>query len=358
MSDAISIDWIPAHPSYGSISMLRYWRLLAAERRPDDRFRCKALIEAPRESDFGRRGKLRRALSRQLGYPLRVRFATRGALAHVLDHSWAELLDAVPKRRPKVVTVHDLIPLRDPGELSPRELARFRARAGAMRSADAVVAVSEHTRDEVVDLLGIEPERVHVVPNGVDTPPAEVEAPPRDPGRLRIGSIGSTLRRKNLELLPPALRAYARGATRPPVLVRAGLRLDPELRAACVEAAGGEGFEELGRLSDAGLERFYASLDVLVVPSRHEGFGLPVLEAMARGVPVLAARATSLPEVGGEAALYFDPDDPEELAERLREVADPALAERLRAAGRERAKAFSWRRTLEGLFTVYDSVLE
>lgn len=352
----IPVTWVPAHPAYGSISMLRYWKLLVSESLSGDPYLCRALIRLPEGSAFGRGGKFQRAWERKIAYPLRVRHGAKAPIAHILDHSWAEMLDFIPRGTRTVITVHDLIPLRDPGGLSPTEVARFRERVLRLKDADAVIAVSEYTRQEVIDLLGLPPQRVHVVPNGVDAPPHPPQA--RPPGaELRIGSVGSTLPRKNLAILPPALRAYRPNAVRQPRLIRAGLPIDGGLRSEMHAAVGTESFEELGRVNDAQLEDFYASLDVLVIPSHYEGFGLPVLEAMARGVPVIAARSSSLPEVGGDAALYFDPNDPEELAQRLCEVADPTVAARLREVGLVRAAGFSWRRTLEGFYRIYETLL-
>jgi alpha-1,3-rhamnosyl/mannosyltransferase len=348
--------WIPAHPAYGSISMFRYWKLLAAESKPDDPWTCNAILPMPEDSDFDRAGKFSRAWQRKIAYPLRVRLRTKAPIAHILDHSWAEMIDFVPRNVASVITVHDLIPLRDSRGLSPVEVARFRDRVSRLKNADAVIAVSEYTRDETIRLLDVDPQRVHVVPNGVDAPPHP--APPRPAGStLRIGSVGSTLPRKNLAIFPAALRAYRASAPRLPHFIRAGTPLDSRLRAEIHAVIDNDAFEELGRVNDARLEHFYASLDVLVVPSHFEGFGLPVLEAMARGVPVIAARSSSLPEVGGDAALYFDPDDPEELAQRLREIADPTTAANLRQAGLTRASGYSWRRTLEGFFRIYDSLI-
>lgn len=349
------VTWIPAHPAYGSISMFRYWNLLAAKTTTTDPWQCKAILQPPPEWDFGRAGKFSRAWQRKIGYPLRVRTIAKPPLAHILDHSWAEMLDFIPKDIRTVVTVHDLIPLRDAGGLSTAEIARFRDRVSRLEKADAIIAVSEYTRNETIDLLAVDPARVHVVPNGVDVPTTFPE--PRTPDEsFRIGSVGSTLPRKNLAIFPPAIRAFRATATRSPRIIRAGSHMDTSLRSELISAAGDHGLDELGRVSDAQLEDFFASLDVLVVPSHFEGFGLPVLEAMARGIPVISARTSSLPEVGGDAALYFDPNDPEELAQRLHQAADPATAAALRNAGIARAAQFSWRKTLEGFFKIYDNL--
>lgn len=346
------VNWIPEHPAYGSVSMLRYWKLLAQQIREGDPWQCESIIPLPTHDCAVRAKKIRRAWQRKIAYPLRVRLATQAPTAHILDHSWAEMLDFIPKGTRTVITVHDLIPLRDAGGLSSSEVSRFRDRVSRLKKADAVIAVSEYTREETINLLDVDPGKIHVVPNGVDSPHSI--SPVRHAGpTIAIGSIGSTLPRKNLGIFPAALRAYRTNAARPPRFIRAGAPLHDTLRADVLAACGNDGFEQLGRVNDAELEDFYASLDVLVVPSHFEGFGLPVLEAMARGVPVIAARSSSLPEVGGEAALYFDPNDPEELAQRLHEIADPTTAATLRNAGLARVASYSWRRTLEGFFDVY-----
>ena len=141
-------------------------------------------------------------------------------------------------------------------------------------------------------------------------------------------------------------------------MVRAGALVDRKLRDEFIDAMGQDNFIELGRVSDEELEDFYANVDVIVVPSLYEGFGLPVLEAMARGVPVISSDSSSLPEVAGDAALYFDPYKPEELADRLVQVVDNEVSERMKKRGLERAKKFSWRSTLKGIYSAYDRVLK
>jgi glycosyltransferase involved in cell wall biosynthesis len=113
----------------------------------------------------------------------------------------------------------------------------------------------------------------------------------------------------------------------------------------------------MGKLPDEALPRFYASIDAVVIPSLYEGFGLPVIEGMAARIPVIAANATSLPEVGGDVALYFDPHSPEELAAVLAKVANEGVPLRQIEAGYERAKRLSWRNCLEGIYEVYDEVM-
>ncbi len=357
----ISVSWIPAHPVYGSVSMLRYWKLLEAAKRADDGFSCSPILTATADDLAYQGGKVSKLLTRQVCYPARVKLLARGEIVHILDHSWADLLPFVPKRALKVVTVHDLIPLRFPAELSAAQAGRFAKWVGHLKQADAIIAVSDYTKREVGDLLGIDARKIHVVFNGVEMPvdsPSPANAP-RDPARpFRIGSIGSTLERKNLAILPEALARLQAAVQRKVVLVRVGAALPATLAAALRHALGEDGLVELGRLPDEALADYYAGLDVVVVPSLYEGFGLPVIEGMAARVPVVSSRSTSLPEVGGDVAFYFDPQSPEELAVVLAGIAIDGVPQQRIDEGHARAKRLSWRKCLEGVFGVYAGLLE
>jgi glycosyltransferase involved in cell wall biosynthesis len=257
-----------------------------------------------------------------------------------------------------VVTVHDLAFLRYP-RLFParwRLVYRLGLRAAARR-ADAILAPSESTAEDLVSRAGVDRSRVHVVPLAA--------APPRDPvadvdnalERLRVPtpyvlSVGTIEPRKNLVTLVRAYRAAAATGI-PHALVLAGPsgwgggELDRETR-----ADGPGRIERTGALSDADLDAVYRGAAMFAYPSLYEGFGLPVLEAMARGVPTIASNASSIPEVAGDAAILVDPRSPRELAEAIVGLAtDTARASTLADAGRRRAGAFSWdetaRRTVE-----------
>ncbi|MDQ2898057.1 MAG: glycosyltransferase, partial [Actinomycetota bacterium] len=122
--------------------------------------------------------------------------------------------------------------------------------------------------------------------------------------------------------------------------------------------AGPEPVTFTGYVDDAQLDALIAGADLLVHPSLYEGFGLVVLEAMVRGTPVLAARATALPETGGDAACYFEPSDPGDLARRLQDLlADPAALAALAVAGRQHAEGFSWDATARATADVYRELL-
>lgn len=358
---ATGVTWIPEHNSAASYSMRRYWLELASAWREGDRYTPLAVIEPTDEKRVpGLQGRLSRAWQRSVVYPAMIRRSEPAAIAHVLDHSWTDLLSNVPAQTRTVVTVHDLIPLRFPGELSHGQVIRFRRRLERLPKLDALIAVSEYTKSEISSLFAIAPEKIHVVPNGA----AQGKCPAPKQGRgkpqatFRIGSIGSILRRKNLGILPSSLRHLRNLTDRPIVLERLGEFLPDEL-AKEIRAILGEGsLVELGSLPDEEVRQFYGRQDVIAFPSLYEGFGLPVLEAMAAGVPVVSSSATSLPEVGGEQVLYFDPQDPEAFARQLAIVANGELPESWVEDAYRRSCEFTWRRTLEGVYRVYDSILK
>ena len=168
-------------------------------------------------------------------------------------------------------------------------------------------------------------------------------------GQRRIAlSVATNLPHKNLPALIDALATIS--PRRRPLLVLAGHGTDDEaLRTRAIAAEVTEDVRLLGGLSTAELDSLYALADCLVLPTLHEGFGLPALEAMARSVPVVCSDIPALREVAGDAALYFDPRAPERIAAMILEVlAEPGPAERLRELGRKRAADFSWAAAAEG----------
>lgn len=355
-----TISWIPAHPAYGSVSMLRYYKLLESAIRPEDVLSCASILKVSADDLAHHRGKVGKLLTRQVLYPALVRLRARGEIVHILDHSWADLLSFVPNKRLKVVTVHDLIPLRFPGELTAAQSGRFSKWVSHLKDADAIIAVSEYTKREVQDLLGIDAGKIHVVFNGVEMPktPPVLAMTTAESGEFRVGSIGSTLERKNLAILPEALARLQAMVRRKVVLMRVGAALPAALAAALRKELGEDGLVELGRLPDEDLAAYYAGLNAVVIPSLYEGFGLPVIEGMAARVPVVASRCTSLPEVGGDAAYYFDPHSPEELAKVLAEIAMHPVPQKRLDEGYARAQGLSWRKCLEQLYQIYGGLME
>lgn len=250
-----------------------------------------------------------------------------------------------PMRRaatlPTVFTVHDLSLLRMP-EAHPRERVRF-WRAGFFKRLPLVehfFAVSEFTKREMVELLGIAPEKITVTLLGVDRsvfrPRADAPDAPRDLPELPEAFalfVGSGDPRKNLDVAVAASR-------------RAGLPLVTAGWRGWAGQGAPEGVTVLGHVPVAVLAELYRRSVALLMPSSYEGFGLPVLEAMACGCPVIASRAASLPEVGGAAVAYVDsPRDAEGFAAALRSMRDRNRAEAFVRAGLERAATFGWERT-------------
>lgn len=261
---------------------------------------------------------------------------------------------AVPprRRRPLVVTVHDAAPYLFP-ETFPARGLRFHLAgiAAAARRADLVLTVSQSARAELVEHTSIPEERIRVVPNGVDLAPATDDQVAELVGRLGLAGrpyvlwVGSFEPRKNVEALLGVPAALA-DAGLPHQLVLAG---PPgwgptfgRAQAALASAAPGS-LVLLGRVAAADLAPLYRGASLFCFPSVHEGFGLPVLEAMAQGTPVLCSTASSLPEVAGAHARYVgEPGAEAWAAAVVGLLGDEAAQAALAAGGPERAAAFGW----------------
>jgi glycosyltransferase involved in cell wall biosynthesis len=253
----------------------------------------------------------------------------------------------------RVVTVHDLIYARFPdAHAGIRDMGMKALVPRAARRSDRVIVDSQSTREDLMRLVGIPPERIDVVPLGLGTVQREAPLSERElRARFDIGerrvllSLSAKRPHKNLQALIGALaRLPAEGR---PVLVLPGYATAHESE--LLEFARAAGVEPdvrfLGWCAGEEIEGLWAIAEAFVFPSLYEGFGLPVLEAMARGVPVACSNASSLPEVAGDAALLFDPHDQGAIAEALgRLLDDPALREELRRRGLARVQEFSWER--------------
>ena len=264
----------------------------------------------------------------------------------------------------RVVTIHDLQYRAVPDLLSwPVRKTTHAMVSLAAHRAHRIIAVSHAGGEEIVAGLDIPRERVDVVPNGVRPPPsAPAKGGVRE--RYRLGerrvalSVATNLPHKNLPALIEALGSIA--PERRPLLLFAGHGTDDDqsLRTRAAKAHVTDDVRLLGALSRDELDSLYTIADCLVLPTLHEGFGLPVLEAMARSVPVACSDIPALREVAGDAALYFDPHAPEQIAARIAQViADTALVERLRAQGHARAADFSWTAAAEGTLRSYRRAL-
>lgn len=270
--------------------------------------------------------------------------AARRAEADVIHHplpAWSRRWAGA-----QVSTLHDLAYERLPDAFDPwwRAIARRSHRRAALRC-EAVVSVSETTARDAASRWGVDRATIVVAHHGPAAAPASTGE------REHLLYVGDAEPRKNVPLLIEGWVAYAkaeREAGREPLeLVLAGAVADAaDVQALAAEERSHPEISLVASPSAEELDRLYSRTTALVHPSLHEGFGLTMLEAMARGVPVVAARTAGSTEVCGEAAAYFDPRDPGSLAARLQELT-PELLDGLGRAGLERAGAFSWQRSAE-----------
>jgi glycosyltransferase involved in cell wall biosynthesis len=312
--------------------------LLAELARLETGLRLVALTRHPELVPEGIEPYELQARSQQLRMAVAVPRALRRLRPALVHFQYA--LPPLP-RPPAVVTVHDLSFERDPSAMGRLDRLTFRAVVPrAVRRAARVLTVSQRTKDDLVRLYRVKPAKVVVTPNGVDP----VFAPAADGGGnggyvLFVGAIQA---RKD----PLAALAAAEAAGLP--LVAAG----PEREPALAQELRSRGADLRGYVARGELVELYRGAVALVLPSRYEGFGLPVLEAMASGTPVVATADPALREVAGDAAVYAERD---ELGEALRR----ARIERARlvAAGLARAQTFSWAAAAKRTADVYREVL-
>ncbi len=264
-----------------------------------------------------------------------------------------------------VVTMHDLSFLAHPEAHSAESLLYYANVFRTLRNAAKVIAVSEFTRHEILDRVSIAPERVTTIYEAVDPAyyPRSKSDCDRVRGRLEVPEsyflvVGTIEARKNLERL---LAAYALLPRKDrPYLVLAGGRGYHYDRV--LEAVQTHRLEDqvrfLGFVNDDDLPALYTGAECLLYPSRYEGFGLPILEAMACGCPVITSDHGSMAEVAGSAAILVDPNSSESIADGIMTLLhDSALRDRLVAKGHSRVKEFSWRSTAEQTLAVYREAL-
>lgn len=275
---------------------------------------------------------------------------------------------ALPARLPApgVVTIHDLAFLRWPGQV-PRQRALYLSRSvrAAARQAVRIVSVSEATKRDVVELLGADPDRVDVTPLGVDPgfrrPSGEalVEFRRRyELTRPYILAVGTREPRKNLPVLIRAFAAIRDELPHDLIHVGSAGWLPEALDRAVAETALGDRLRFIDFVSHDELPYWYSAADCFVMPSLYEGFGLPLLEAMACGAPAIASNRSSLPEVAGDAAVLCEPNT-DAIAEALLAVLhDGELRQQLHEAGPRRARVFTWQRTAKLTAAAYRKAVD
>lgn len=286
------------------------------------------------------------------------RFVARRALAKTWDVFHPTYYDpyflSALKGRPFVLTIHDMTHELFPETLPDADRVLVRKRLLAEKAA-RVIAVSENTKADAVRLLGLDPARVTVVPHGNGLRPGVVEPMTTEVSPPYWLYVGSRKEYKDFAVVVAALKIREAGR-RGEGLVLVGGGALTTAEAKLLDEAGLAGRVLQTDCSEAELAGWYAGALALVYSSRYEGFGMPLLEAMAWGCPVVAARSSCLPEVGGAAALFFTPSDPLSLAVLLERVLDPMVRTGLVEAGRVREAEFTWDRAVEATLQVYREV--
>lgn len=309
-----------------------------------------------------------RYLSQYVGYQLRAHFA-QGDVNHVLDHAYGHILYTLNSAK-TVVTFHDSIGLKARnGNLGDTEACRSvsliqRYNLSGLRKAAAVICDSEAGRKDFLAYTGYPPEQVEVIPLGVDA--SFFKQPNGDPKR-RLGlapgryllHVGHTRFYKNIPALFHALSILVWPMGKNVKLLKVGEAFTPEQEELAEDLGIQDRIIHVGMVVDDHLPDVYRCADVLLLPSWYEGFGLPVLEAMASGVPVIASNRGSLPEVVGGAGILVDPEDYETMAKSIASIMDCSdLRSELREAGLKHARQFTWQKTAERTIQVYRHVYE
>jgi glycosyltransferase involved in cell wall biosynthesis len=298
----------------------------------------------------------------QLGLPIEL---IRGGVDVV--HGTVNVVPLLTSK-PAVVTIHDLSFMRHP-ERFPAGRSRYLRMAvtRSARRAGRVIAVSAHTRNDVVELLGVPPARVSVVYSGVDDsfrplPASELNAVRNDllQGRPYILHVGTLEPRKNLDVLIRAFAAVRERLKLEHVLALVGARgwMYEELFQLVAELGLGDEVYFIDYVDPGPLPLWYNCADLFVYPSAYEGFGFPVLEAMACGLPTVTSASSGLQELASSACLTVDPGSQESLEVAIaRGLQDGQLRETMRKAGLERASQFSWDETARATACVYEQAL-
>ncbi len=301
-----------------------------------------------------------------LVYPRLLR-GLEADVVHIIDHSQGYLLRDLNPRQ-TVVTCHDVILLvlasgRIGGAPIPRvALQVFKIALDHAKRAAAIVADSQQTKRDLIELVGLDPAKIRVIFPGLNedfTPDPQRGAALRRRRGLGEGLLALQIGRSFYKNIPAVLRVVHR-LRREGVdvrLVRTGAALAGDERALADRLGVTANVVELGSIGDDELPALYNAVDLLLFPSLYEGFGWPPLEAMASGVPVVSSRAGSLDEIVGNAALTADPEDVDALtAHAAAALTDAALRRTLIEKGIRHAAQFQWDRTAAAFLEVYQGV--
>jgi len=284
-----------------------------------------------------------------------------------LTHSATPLI--LPTRGKKVITVHDIFFMDFPDQAG-EEAGKvfFRLAAASFRDADGIVTSSMVTSVELVSRFALDEKKVRIIPPGLDSrflqevPAAELEATREryslPPSFLLF--VGAQVPRKNLVRFVEALKiVHLHGLQIPLVLVGPEGEESEAIREKAEKLGIGPWVMTTGYLQERDIRNAYRLATAFVLPSLCEGFGMPLVEAMASGLPVVASQISAIPEVCRDAAVYFQPENPESMAEKVVSILeDEDLRKRLIARGKERAREFSWKKAAAETLAFYESVMQ
>jgi glycosyltransferase involved in cell wall biosynthesis len=263
---------------------------------------------------------------------------------------------------PQIVTVHDLIPLKFP-KLSPKwKYYYLYALPFLLKQSQGIICVSEYTKQDIIANYQLDPDSIHVVYNGYDR---DLFYPQLDSAILQqygldkyLLYVGDMRFYKNLRR---CLEAFDSLPLKDYQFVITGKKdsfFYPEIERQTAKLAAKDRIIFLDYVPSADLPHLYSMAQALVFASLYEGFGLPVLEAMACGCPVITSKVTSIPEVGGDSVLYVDPYSVDSIAQGMYQIlTNPKLSNNLRHQGLARAKLFSWEQTADGVCQVFENCL-
>jgi glycosyltransferase involved in cell wall biosynthesis len=332
--------------------------------RPKGRLRRRLAVAPPA-------AKIGGYLDRYLVYQWRAR-SRRADVYHLVDHGYGHLGFSLDRHR-TIATFHDAMLLKFrarelPVEPYPRmSILAHRLDLAALMNCARILTNSEGSREDLLRFTGIDPQRVRVTLLGVsprfspvDENTDELTAPIDRNPTVKILHVGHCGPYKNVEGILRALPLVIRGTREQVELIKVGGPFTPTQLALISRLRLEDRVRHLGHVPDDQLPGIYREADLVVMPSLHEGFGLPVLEAMACGTPVVASNRGSLPEVVGDAGVIVDdPTNASALAAGMvRAIEDARLRDDLRARGLARAATFTWERTARATLEVYRDVYE
>jgi glycosyltransferase involved in cell wall biosynthesis len=293
---------------------------------------------------------------------------------HAIDQCESHIVYGLARaKKPVVVTCHDLVQfiypeiLQDQSRLPALSMATWKYSVRGMERADRVIAVSTNTAKDVSQMLKIEPDRITVVPNGLNAefrvlpPTAEVaeirQQYTRSPDTFCLLNVGSTHLRKNIPTVLQVLKVLKEKGL-PVCLWRTGNDFTPAQTSFIQEHHLESDIYDLGKPDNARLIQIYHAADVLLAPALYEGFGMTIVEAMACGTPVITSNVSSLPEVADDAAILVDPLNIDAIVAAVCQLRqDRSYYDRMVVKGLMRSKFFDWYKTAEQVARVYENVI-